>query len=175
MSRICAAWRARTASTPAASAVSSLETSRPPACAISGLPPPPPLPPPAELEKLAQSVQEVGAKLGLQHFGGRFSLIGNLTRLGLAYLKIDGSYIRAYITRVEMGGIFGTIMVAVYGAASFTAQFGALIIVGLYTIALTWGIARAVALVFPMRVDKESETNGLDISTHGERAYDLNS
>jgi diguanylate cyclase (GGDEF)-like protein len=53
------------------------------------------LPPPAELEKLAQSVQEVGAKLGLQHFGGRFSLIGNLTRLGLAYLKIDGSYIRA--------------------------------------------------------------------------------
>lgn len=53
------------------------------------------LPPPAELERLAQSVQEVGAKLGLQHFGGRFSLIGNLTRLGLAYLKIDGSYIRA--------------------------------------------------------------------------------
>ncbi|MFK8398478.1 cyclic di-GMP receptor LapD [Pseudomonas sp. BGr12] len=53
------------------------------------------LPPPAELEKLAQSVQDVGAKLGLQHFGGRFSLIGNLTRLGLAYLKIDGSYIRA--------------------------------------------------------------------------------
>ncbi|EMV9186492.1 EAL domain-containing protein, partial [Escherichia coli] len=47
------------------------------------------------LERLAQSVQEVGAKLGLQHFGGRFSLIGNLTRLGLAYLKIDGSYIRA--------------------------------------------------------------------------------
>lgn len=74
-----------------------------------------------------------------------------------------------------VGGIFGTIMVAVYGAASFTAQFGALLIVGFYTIALTWGIARAVALVFPMRVDKEAETNGLDISTHGERAYDLNS
>ncbi|MEK1908241.1 MAG: cyclic di-GMP receptor LapD [Pseudomonas sp.] len=53
------------------------------------------LPPPAELEKLSHSVREAGFSLGLQHFGGRFSLIGNLTHLGLAYLKIDGSYIRA--------------------------------------------------------------------------------
>ncbi|MGH8355385.1 MAG: cyclic di-GMP receptor LapD, partial [Pseudomonas sp.] len=53
------------------------------------------LPPPAELERLSQSVREAGFHLGLQHFGGRFSLIGNLTHLGLAYLKIDGSYIRA--------------------------------------------------------------------------------
>ncbi|MBO3274434.1 cyclic di-GMP receptor LapD [Pseudomonas schmalbachii] len=53
------------------------------------------LPPPAELERMARQVRETGAGLGLQHFGGRFSLIGNLTHLGLAYLKIDGSYIRA--------------------------------------------------------------------------------
>lgn len=53
------------------------------------------LPPPAELERLSQQVRETGYHLGLQHFGGRFSLIGNLTHLGLAYLKIDGSYIRA--------------------------------------------------------------------------------
>lgn len=53
------------------------------------------LPPPAELESLSQGVREAGFNLGLQHFGGRFSLIGNLTHLGLAYLKIDGSYIRA--------------------------------------------------------------------------------
>ncbi|MCY1411879.1 diguanylate cyclase (GGDEF) domain protein [compost metagenome] len=52
------------------------------------------LPPPAELEGLARAVHDTGAGLALQHFGGRFSLIGNLTRLGLAYLKIDGSYIR---------------------------------------------------------------------------------
>ena len=36
-------------------------------------------------------------------------------------------------------------------------------------------LAKLVALVFPMRVDKEAETNGLDLSTHGERAYDMNS
>jgi diguanylate cyclase (GGDEF)-like protein len=53
------------------------------------------LPPPAELEALSQSLRELGYGLGLQHFGGRFSLIGNLTHLGLAYLKIDGTYIRA--------------------------------------------------------------------------------
>lgn len=53
------------------------------------------LPPPAQLEQLSQSVRAAGYNLGLQHFGGNFSLIGNLTNLGLAYLKIDGSYIRA--------------------------------------------------------------------------------
>jgi len=36
----------------------------------------------------------LGYSLGLQRFGGRFSMIGNLAHLGLAYLKIDGSYIR---------------------------------------------------------------------------------
>ncbi|MEO4048731.1 cyclic di-GMP receptor LapD [Pseudomonas sp. CAU 1711] len=63
------------------------------------------LPPPAELERLSQRVREAGYQLGLQHFGGRFSLIGNLTHLGLAYLKIDGSYIHA-IDREEDKRVF---------------------------------------------------------------------
>lgn len=53
------------------------------------------LPPAAELMALGQQIRSSGYQLGLQHFGGRFSLIGNLTHLGLAYLKVDGSYIRA--------------------------------------------------------------------------------
>ena len=53
------------------------------------------LPPAAELEALSQGIRDAGFSLGLQHFGGRFSLIGNLTHLGLAYLKLDGTYIRA--------------------------------------------------------------------------------
>ncbi|MCQ4347948.1 EAL domain-containing protein [Pseudomonas stutzeri] len=52
------------------------------------------LPPAEQLQPLCQSIRATGFALGLQHFGGRFSLIGNLTHLGLAYLKIDGSYIR---------------------------------------------------------------------------------
>ena len=53
------------------------------------------LPEQAQLEALARRLRELGFSLSLQHFGGRFSMIGNLARLGLACLKIDGSYIRA--------------------------------------------------------------------------------
>ncbi|ROM93294.1 cyclic di-GMP receptor LapD [Pseudomonas brassicacearum] len=53
------------------------------------------LPPPEELRQLCLSLRDTGYAIGLQHFGGSFSQIGNLTQLGLAYLKIDGSYIRA--------------------------------------------------------------------------------
>ncbi|NBB10739.1 cyclic di-GMP receptor LapD [Pseudomonas sp. SLFW] len=47
------------------------------------------------LEALTRRLKDLGYSLALQHFGGRFSMIGNLSSLGLAYLKIDGSYIRA--------------------------------------------------------------------------------
>ena len=53
------------------------------------------LPEQAMLEQLTRRLREQGFSLSLQHFGGRFSMIGNLARLGLAYLKVDGSYIRA--------------------------------------------------------------------------------
>ncbi|WP_422776789.1 cyclic di-GMP receptor LapD [Pseudomonas mediterranea] len=53
------------------------------------------LPEQAVLEQLTRRLRELGFALSLQRFGGRFSMIGNLSRLGLAYLKIDGSYIRA--------------------------------------------------------------------------------
>jgi diguanylate cyclase (GGDEF)-like protein len=47
------------------------------------------------LEQLTRRLRELGFTLAVQRFGGRFSMIGNLAHLGLAYLKIDGSYIRA--------------------------------------------------------------------------------
>ncbi|MGB4072521.1 cyclic di-GMP receptor LapD [Pseudomonas sp.] len=53
------------------------------------------LPDQAALESLTQRLRGLGFGLGLQHFGGRFSMIGNLAKLGLNYLKVDGSYIRA--------------------------------------------------------------------------------
>ncbi|MEX5342630.1 cyclic di-GMP receptor LapD [Pseudomonas sp. I2] len=46
------------------------------------------------LEHLTRRLRSLGFGLALQRFGGRFSMIGNLAHLGLAYLKIDGSYIR---------------------------------------------------------------------------------
>ncbi len=74
-----------------------------------------------------------------------------------------------------VGGIFGTIMIAVFGAGSFAAQLGSLAIVGVYTVVVTVMIALTVKLVTPLRVDAETEVNGLDLSAHGERAYDLTS
>ncbi|MGZ7459737.1 cyclic di-GMP receptor LapD [Pseudomonas sp. Ma2-10] len=52
------------------------------------------LPPQEELQRLTHSLLNTGYRIGLQHFGGSFGQIGNLTQLGLAYLKIDGAYIR---------------------------------------------------------------------------------
>ncbi|WP_313431374.1 cyclic di-GMP receptor LapD [Pseudomonas sp.] len=52
------------------------------------------LPEQAALETLTRRLHGLGFGLALQRFGGRFSMIGNLAHLGLAYLKIDGSYIR---------------------------------------------------------------------------------
>jgi Amt family ammonium transporter len=74
-----------------------------------------------------------------------------------------------------VGGIFGTVMIAVFGAGTWTAQLGGLAVVGLWTVAVTWGLVKLVALVTPLRVDLETETNGLDLSVHGERAYELTS
>ncbi|WCM51544.1 EAL domain-containing protein [Pseudomonas sp. WJP1] len=53
------------------------------------------LPEQTVLEELTRRLRELGFSLSLQRFGGRFSMIGNLARLGLAYLKVDGSYFRA--------------------------------------------------------------------------------
>jgi Amt family ammonium transporter len=74
-----------------------------------------------------------------------------------------------------VGGIFGTVMVAVFGAGSWAAQLGGLAIVGLFTLVATVVLVKLVALVAGLRVDVETETQGLDLSVHGERAYELNS
>ena len=74
-----------------------------------------------------------------------------------------------------VGGIFGTVMIAAFGAGDWAAQLGALIIVGIFTVVGTWVLAKLAGLVTPIRVDAETEFNGLDISAHGERAYDVTS
>jgi Amt family ammonium transporter len=74
-----------------------------------------------------------------------------------------------------VGGIFGTIMIAGFGAGSWAAQLGSLAIVGVFTLVVSVVLAKLVAMVFPLRVDLETEVNGLDLTVHGERAYDHSS
>lgn len=71
-----------------------------------------------------------------------------------------------------VGGIFGTIMIAAFGAGSWTAQLGGLAVVGIFTVVVTVVLIKLVALITPLRVSEEQEFNGLDITAHGESAYD---
>ena len=74
-----------------------------------------------------------------------------------------------------VGGIFGTIMIAALGVGTWTAQLGSLAIVGVFTAIVTVAIALFCRAIVPMRVDLETETDGLDLAVHGERAYDMTS
>ncbi|MBT4243131.1 MAG: ammonium transporter [Planktomarina temperata] len=71
-----------------------------------------------------------------------------------------------------VGGIFGTIMIAVFGAGAWVAQIGSLVIVGIFTVVVTVVLVKLVSLVTPLRVSDEDEYTGLDLAAHGERAYD---
>ena len=66
-------------------------------------------------------------------------------------------------------------MIAVFGAGSWIAQTGSLAIVGVFTIIITITLVKLVSVITPIRVSEEDEHTGLDLSTHGERAYDHSS
>ena len=71
-----------------------------------------------------------------------------------------------------VGGIFGTIMIAIFGKGTWVAQIGSLVIVGLFTVILTVVLVKFTAFFTVLRVSEEDESVGLDIAAHGERAYD---
>ncbi len=89
------------------------------------------------------------------------------------YLKIDDTLDVFAVHGV--GGIFGTIMIAVLGIGTWTAQLGALGVVGVYTIVITVILVKLINVFIPIRVSEEDELTGLDIASHGERAYDFTS
>ncbi|WP_417243749.1 ammonium transporter [Celeribacter sp.] len=74
-----------------------------------------------------------------------------------------------------VGGIFGTLMIAVFGEGTWIAQVGALVIVGVFTTVVTVALVYIVKAIVPLRVDAETEHTGLDLAQHGETAYDHNS
>ena len=88
-------------------------------------------------------------------------------------LKIDDSLDVFAVHCV--GGALGTILLAVFGAASFLAQIGSLVISIGWTVLMTYVIAQLLRGIIPMRVSPEDESQGLDFAAHGERAYLLDS
>ncbi len=87
-----------------------------------------------------------------------------------------------------VGGMIGSIMLAVFasekfGGAGYTGgasmasqlwiQIKAVGIVAVWSAVATLIIGYMVSMVLPMRVTEEQEHDGLDISSHGERAWDF--
>jgi ammonium transporter, Amt family len=87
-----------------------------------------------------------------------------------------------------VGGILGTLLAAVFAAESlgglglaegvsmgdqFVVQLIGVVSVAVLSAVLTWIIAKIVAVTVGLRVSEEEEIDGLDISAHGERGYDL--
>lgn len=75
-----------------------------------------------------------------------------------------------------VGGMLGSLLLAFAGEDvlhQLLLQAGAVAIVALWSAILTLVAARAAALLLPMRVTAEQEHEGLDISLHGERAYEF--
>jgi ammonium transporter, Amt family len=87
-----------------------------------------------------------------------------------------------------VGGIIGSILLAVLASQSFGgngyadgmtmasqlwAQIKGVGIVAVYSAVVTLIVGYMVSMVLPMRVSEDQERDGLDISSHGERAWDL--
>ena len=87
-----------------------------------------------------------------------------------------------------VGGIMGSILLAVLMSPTFGGndyaegmtmasqlwvQIKAVGIVGVYSAVVTLIVGFMVSMVLPMRVSEDAERDGLDIASHGERAWDL--
>lgn len=87
-----------------------------------------------------------------------------------------------------VGGMLGSLLLAPFASTmlggtgldsgrgiggQFLVQIEAVAVVALWSAAMTLIVARGAALILPMRVDAEQEHDGLDISLHGERAYEF--
>lgn len=101
-------------------------------------------------------------------------------------LKIDDSLDVFAVHGI--GGMMGSILLAVFAseslggvgyaegagmASQLWVQIKAVAIVATYSAVVTVIIGYMVAMVIPMRVSEDAERDGLDISSHGERAWDL--
>jgi Amt family ammonium transporter len=58
-------------------------------------------------------------------------------------------------------------------SSQLIAQITGVLVVGVYTAIITFGILKLVDVMVGLRVSADEETEGLDINQHNERGYDL--
>ncbi len=86
------------------------------------------------------------------------------------------------------GGILGSLLLAIFASktfggtgyaegsgmgSQFLLQLAGVGVVAVYSAVVTVIIGYGISMVLPMRVSEDAERDGLDISSHGERAWDL--
>jgi Amt family ammonium transporter len=87
-----------------------------------------------------------------------------------------------------VGGMTGSLLLAPLASSAFGGiglaegrtildQLGVqamgVVVVAIWSAVASYGLARFAGLFVPMRVDAEAEHDGLDLSSHGERAYEF--
>ncbi|MGB5079100.1 MAG: ammonium transporter [Sphingorhabdus sp.] len=101
-------------------------------------------------------------------------------------LKIDDSLDVFAVHGV--GGMMGALLLAIFASESFGGvgyaegagmasqiwlQLKGVAIVAVYSAVVTLVVGYMVAMLLPMRVNEDQERDGLDIASHGERAWDF--
>lgn len=87
-----------------------------------------------------------------------------------------------------VGGVIGTILLGVFGSAAinpagadgilfgnasfFMKELVAVVAASAYAFVFTYLMLALINLITPVRVSEEEERLGLDVSLHGEQAYD---
>jgi Amt family ammonium transporter len=87
-----------------------------------------------------------------------------------------------------VGGMLGTLLTAFFAAkafggagfasansisAQFLTQLTGVAVAALWSVVLTFAILKAVEMFVGLRVSQDQEAEGLDVTQHGERAYDM--
>lgn len=83
-----------------------------------------------------------------------------------------------------VGGMTGSLLLALFAlpalggaglapGGGLTMQAMGVIVTALWSAVATFVLAKGVAFLIPMRVDAEAEHDGLDVTSHGERAYEF--
>jgi Amt family ammonium transporter len=84
---------------------------------------------------------------------------------------ILGTLLTAFLAAEALGGL--GIVVDTGALAQFGVQLTGVVVVGVWSAALTYGIVKVVGALVPLRVSEVVELEGLDVNIHGERAYDF--
>jgi len=88
---------------------------------------------------------------------------GMLGIILLSFVGTEGGFLGSGASGIAEGGPMAQLVIQLKG----------ILVIGLWTAVASWVILKLVGLVTDLRVSEESENEGLDVTEHEERSYDL--